>query len=71
MKLSWVIKFQMKSIYIHQQISLRKGDAKELGRARIKRLEVEVRVKINGNVQNVRKFWIMMHAIAQTMLLPE
>ena len=35
-----------------------KGDAKKLGRARRKRLEVEVMVKINGNVQNVSKLWI-------------
>ena len=64
-------KFKIRSRYIHQMILSRKRDAKELGRARRKILEVEVRVKINGNVQNVSKFWIMMHTIAQTMLLPE
>jgi hypothetical protein len=32
---------------------------------------VEVRVKINGNVENVIKLRIMMHAIAQTMLLAD
>jgi hypothetical protein len=52
-------------------ISSQKGDAKELRRARRRRLEVEVRVKINGNVENVSKLRIMMHAIAQTMLLAD
>ena len=32
---------------------------------------MEVRVKINGNVENVIKLRIMMHAIAQTMLLAD
>jgi hypothetical protein len=41
----------MKSIYIHQMISSRKGDAKELRRAR--RWRLEVRVKVNGRVKNV------------------
>jgi hypothetical protein len=39
--------------------------------ARRRRLEVEVRVKINENVENVSKLWIMMYAIAQTMLLAD
>jgi len=34
-------------------ISTRKEDAKELGRARRRRLEV--RVKVNGHVENVSK----------------
>jgi len=49
MNLSWVIRFQLKSIYIHPTISSRKGDAKELGRARKRRL------KINRSVGNVSK----------------
>ena len=49
MNLSWVIKFQLKSIYIHQMISGRKGDPKELGRARTRRL------KINKSVENASK----------------
>ena len=32
-------------------------------------MEVEVRVKINESAANVNKLRIMMHAIAQTMLL--
>jgi hypothetical protein len=71
MKLSWVLKFQMKSIYIHQMVSSQKGDAKELRRARRRRVEVEVRVKINENVENAIKLRIMTHAIAQTMLLAD
>jgi hypothetical protein len=59
----------MKSIYIDQLISHQKGDAKELKRARRRSLEVEVKVKINGSAKNINKLWIMMHAIAQTMLL--
>jgi 2-keto-4-pentenoate hydratase/2-oxohepta-3-ene-1,7-dioic acid hydratase in catechol pathway len=42
---------------------------KELRRARRRRLEV--RVKVNGHVENVSILGIMMHAIAQTMLLAE
>uniref|UniRef100_A0A0D9WCR1 Uncharacterized protein n=1 Tax=Leersia perrieri TaxID=77586 RepID=A0A0D9WCR1_9ORYZ len=50
----------------------RKGDAKELGRARRRRRRrLEVRVKVNGRVENVSKKEIMMHAIAQTMLLAD
>jgi len=48
-----VVKFQMRSIYIHQMTSSRKGDAKELGRTRRRRLEV--RVKVNRRVENVSK----------------
>ena len=49
MNLSWVIKFQLKSIYIHQMISGRKGDPKEIGKARTRRL------KINKSVKNASK----------------
>jgi 2-keto-4-pentenoate hydratase/2-oxohepta-3-ene-1,7-dioic acid hydratase in catechol pathway len=42
---------------------------KELRRARRRRLEV--RVKVNGHVENVSILGIMMHAIAQTMMLAE
>jgi len=55
MNLSWVIEFQLKSIYIHQTISGRKGDPKELGRARSLRPEVEVRVRRSASVGNVSK----------------
>ena len=42
-------------VYIHQTISGRKGDPKELGRARSLRPEVEVRVRRSASVGNVSK----------------
>jgi len=72
MNLSLVVKFQKRSIYIHQMMSTQKGDAKELRRARRRRRRrLEVRVKVNGRVENVSKKGIMMHVIAQTMLLAD
>jgi hypothetical protein len=61
----------MKSIYFHQLISRQKGDPKELRRVRRRRLEVDVKIKINRNVENVTKLRIMMHTIAQSMLLAD
>jgi hypothetical protein len=72
MNLSLVVKFQKRSIYIHQMMSTREGDPKELRRARRqRRRKLEVRVKVIGRVENVSNKEIMIHAIAQTMLLAD
>ena len=72
MNLSLVVKFQKRSIYIHQMMSTREGDPKELRRARRRRRrKLEVRVKVIGRVENISNKGIMMHAIAQTMLLAD